>query len=45
MEKKHTFAFTQQEVNGHLGVRLSSGIDCEIELEQAAFFGIVGIHS
>lgn len=43
---KKTFAFTQPEVNDHLGERWSFGTDCEMELEQAAFLELeASIHS
>lgn len=35
---KNTFAFTQLEVNDHLGGGLSFGIDCEMEIEQEHFY-------
>jgi len=44
-KKKYFCFYSARGYIDQLGARLSFGIDCEMELEQAAFFGIGGIHS
>jgi len=44
-EKKYFCFYSARGYIDQLGARLSFGIACEMELEQAAFFGIGGIHS